>query len=136
MTGAAITMFLVKLVFLLSLINIVHSLKRFGKSLKSNCEKELSFSLGFLIFRYSQALQTSSQIQEVEGKWRRQMISEEISREEFDSPVTYSPEEISRDVSQKKKNRHQKGNKKRSKTWGHDEYDNNNTFLEPTRSST
>ena len=37
------------------------------------------------------------------------MISEEISREEFDSPVTYSPEEISRDVSQKKKNRQSKG---------------------------
>ena len=72
--------------------------------MKKNC-----FSLAFLIFRYSQALQTSSQIQEVEGKWRRQMISEEISREEFDSPVTYSPEEISRDVSQKKKNRQSKG---------------------------
>ena len=83
MTGAAITMFLVKLVFLLSLINIVHSLKRFGKSLKSNCEKELSFSLGFLIFRYSQALQTSSQIQEEEDEWKRQMISEEIRRKEL-----------------------------------------------------
>ena len=61
-TWAAITMFLVKLVFLLSLINIAHSLKSFGKSLKSNCEEELCFSLGFLIFRYTQALQTSSQI--------------------------------------------------------------------------
>ena len=45
--GAAIMMFLVKLVFLLSLINIAHSLKSFGKSLKSNCEEELCFSLGF-----------------------------------------------------------------------------------------
>ena len=85
MTGAAITMFLVKLVFLLSLINIAHSLKSFGKSLKSNCEEELCFSLGFLIFRYTQALQTSSQIQEEDDEWRRQMISEEIRREEFDS---------------------------------------------------
>ena len=40
-TGAAITMFLVKLVFLLSLISIAHSLKSFGKSLKSSCEEEL-----------------------------------------------------------------------------------------------
>ena len=47
-TGAAITMFLVKLVFLLSLINIAHSLKSFGKSFESNCEEELCFSLGFL----------------------------------------------------------------------------------------
>ena len=46
-TGAAITMFLVKLVFLLSLINTAHSLNCFGKSLKSNCEEELCFSLGF-----------------------------------------------------------------------------------------
>ena len=29
---------------------------------KNNCEEELCFSLGFLIFKYSQALQTSSQI--------------------------------------------------------------------------
>ena len=47
-TGAAITMFLVQLVFLPSLINIAHSLKSFGKSLKSNCEEELCFSLGSL----------------------------------------------------------------------------------------
>ena len=40
-TGAAITMFLVKLVFLLPLINIAHLLNSFGKSLKSNCEEEL-----------------------------------------------------------------------------------------------
>ena len=49
-TVAAITMFLFKLVFLLShsnLINIAHSLKRFGKSLKSNCDEELCFSLDF-----------------------------------------------------------------------------------------
>ena len=71
--------------FLLSLINIAHSLKSFGKSLKSNCEEELRFSLGFLIFRYTQALQTSSQIQEEKDEWRRQMIPEEIRREEFDS---------------------------------------------------
>ena len=45
--GAAIMIFLVKLVFLLSLINIVYSLKSFGKSLKSNCEEELWFSLSF-----------------------------------------------------------------------------------------
>ena len=45
-TGAAITMFLVKL-FLLSLINIVHSLESFGRSLKSNLEEEQCFSLGF-----------------------------------------------------------------------------------------
>ena len=44
-TGTAITMFLVRLV---SLINIAHSLKSFQKSLKSSCEEELSFSLGFL----------------------------------------------------------------------------------------
>ena len=47
MKGAAITMFLFKLFFLLSLINIVHSLEGFGKSLKSNLEEELCFSLGF-----------------------------------------------------------------------------------------
>ena len=47
-TGAAITMFLVQLVFLLSLIHIAHSLKCFGKSLKSNREEELCFSLGSL----------------------------------------------------------------------------------------
>ena len=46
-TVAAITMFLFKLVFLLSLINIAHSLKSFGKSLKSNWEDERCFSLGF-----------------------------------------------------------------------------------------
>ena len=44
-TGTAITMFLVRLV---SLINIAHSLKSFQKSLKSSCEEELNFSLGFL----------------------------------------------------------------------------------------
>ena len=44
-TGTAVTIFLVRLV---SLINIVHSLKSFEKSLKSSCEEELSFSLGFL----------------------------------------------------------------------------------------
>ena len=44
-TGIVITMFLVKLV---SLINIAHSLKSFAKSLKSSCEEELCFSLGFL----------------------------------------------------------------------------------------
>ena len=71
--------------FLLSLINIAHSLKSFGKTLKSNCEEELCFSLGFLIFRYTQALQTSIQIQEEKDEWRRQMIPEEIRREEFDS---------------------------------------------------
>ena len=78
-------MFLVKLVFLLSLINIAHSLKSFRKSLESNREEELYFSLGFLSFRYTQALRTSTQIQEEEDEWRRQMISEEIRREEFDS---------------------------------------------------
>ena len=70
MTGAAIIMFLVKLVFLLSLTNIAHSLEIFGKSLKNNCEEELCFSLGFLISRYSQALQTFSQLQEGEDEWR------------------------------------------------------------------
>ena len=45
-TGADITMFLVTLVLLLSLINIAHSLNSFGKSLKSNPEEELCFSLG------------------------------------------------------------------------------------------
>ena len=49
--GAAITMFLVKLVFLLPLINTAHLLNSFGKSLKSNCEEEL-FSLGFYPNRY------------------------------------------------------------------------------------
>ena len=44
-TGTAVTIFLVRLV---SLINIVHSLKSFEKSLKSSCEEELIFSLGFL----------------------------------------------------------------------------------------
>ena len=44
-TGTAVTIFLVRLV---SLINIAHSLKSFEKSLKSSCEEELSFSLGFL----------------------------------------------------------------------------------------
>ena len=63
MTGTAITIFLVKLVFLLYLINIAHLLKIFGKSLKSNCEEKLRFSLGLSTFRYSQVLQTSSQIQ-------------------------------------------------------------------------
>ena len=107
--------------FLLSLINIAHSPKIFGKSLKINCKEKLCFSLGFLIFRYSQALQTSSQIQE-EDEWRRQMISEEIRREEFDSQSQqYSPEEVSREVPLKKKNEHQKKNKKRSRTWGHDD---------------
>ena len=87
--------------FLLSLINIAHSPKIFGKSLKINCKEKLCFSLGFLIFRYSQALQTSSQIQE-EDEWRRQMISEEIRREEFDSQSQQClPEDISRGVSQK-----------------------------------
>ena len=46
-TGAAITIFLVKMVFLLSLINIAHLLNSFGKSLKSNCEEELCFSSDF-----------------------------------------------------------------------------------------
>ena len=115
-------MFLVKLVFLLSLIKIAHSLKSFGKFLKSNCEEELCFSLGFLIFRYTQALQTSSQIQEENDEWRRQMISEEIRREEFDSQSQqYSPEEVSREVPLKKKNEHQKKNKQPSRTWGHDD---------------
>ena len=115
-------MFLVKLMFLLSLINIAHSLKSFENSLKSNCEEELRFSLGFLIFRYTQALKTSSQIQEEENERRRQMISEEIRREEFDSQSQQdSPEEVSREVSQEKKNDHQKKNKKRSETWGHDD---------------
>ena len=44
-TGTAVTIFLVRLV---SLINIAHSLKSFEKSLKSSCEEELSFSMGFL----------------------------------------------------------------------------------------
>ena len=48
------------------------------------------------------------------------MISEEARREEFDSQ-NYSPETVPREVSQKKKNEHQKKNKKRSKTWGHDD---------------
>ena len=50
------------------------------------------------------------------------MISEEICREEFDShSQQYSLEEVSREVSQEKKNVHQKKNKKRSETWGHDD---------------
>ena len=48
LTGATIMMFLVKLVFLLSLINIAHSLKSFGKSLESSCEEKMCFSMGFL----------------------------------------------------------------------------------------
>ena len=101
---------------------MAHSLKSFGKSLESNCEEELCFSLGFLSFRYTQAPQTSTQIQEEEDEWRRQMISEEIRREEFDSQrQQYSPEEVSREVSLKKKNEHQKKNKKRSRTWGHND---------------
>ena len=51
-TGGAIMMFLVKLVFLLPLINIAHLLNSFGKSLKSNCEEELCFSSGFYPNRY------------------------------------------------------------------------------------
>ena len=58
-TGAAITMFLVKLVFLLSLINIAHSLKSFGKFLESNCEKELCFSFGFLTIVSSKQISLS-----------------------------------------------------------------------------
>ena len=85
MKGAVIAMFLVKLVFVPFLINIAHLLKIFGKSLKSNCEEELSFSLGFLIFRCNQPLQTSNQIQEEEEEWRKQMTSKEIRREKFDS---------------------------------------------------
>ena len=50
------------------------------------------------------------------------MISEEIRREEFDSQSQqYSPEEVSREVPLKKKNEHQKKNKQRSRTWGHDD---------------
>ena len=50
------------------------------------------------------------------------MISEEIRREEFDSQSQqYSPEEVSREVPLKKKNEHQKQNKQRSRTWGHDD---------------
>ena len=57
LTGAAIMIFLVKLVFLLSLINIAHSLKSFGKSLESSCEQELCFSKGFLtIVSFEQTL--------------------------------------------------------------------------------
>ena len=51
-TETAITMFLVKLVFLLPVINIAHLLNSFGKSLKSNCEEELCFSSGFYPNRY------------------------------------------------------------------------------------
>ena len=76
--------------------------------------------MGFLFFRCSQALQISSQIQEEEDEWRRHVISEETRREEFDSQ-NYSPEAVPREVSQKKKNEHQKKNKKRSRTWGHDD---------------
>ena len=76
--------------------------------------------MGFLFFRYSQALQTSSQIQEEEDEWRRHVISEETRREELDSQ-NYSPEAVPREVSQKKKNEHQKKNKQRSRTWGHDD---------------
>ena len=74
----------------------------------------------FLFFRYSQALQTSSQIQEEEDEWRRHVISEETQREEFESQ-NYSPEAVPREVSQEKKNEHQMKNKKRSRTWGHDD---------------
>ena len=51
------------------------------------------------------------------------MISEEIRREECDSQSQqYSPEEVSREVSlKKKKNEHQKKNKKRSRTGRYDE---------------
>ena len=50
------------------------------------------------------------------------MISEEICREEFDSQSQqYWPEELSREVSQKKKKEHQKKNKKWSRTWVHDD---------------
>ena len=135
MTGATITMFLVKLAFLLSLINIAHSQKIFGKSLKSNCEEELCFSLGFLIFRYNQALQASSQIQEEEDEWRRQMISAEIRREEFDSQIQqFSPEKVSREVSQKRKTGIKR---KRKSEVGHGDMTihSNDKFLEPTRSS-
>ena len=58
-TGAAIIMFLVKLVFLLSLISIAHSLKSFGKSLKSNFEEELCFSFDFLTILSSKQIFSS-----------------------------------------------------------------------------
>ena len=76
----------------------------------------------FLIFRHSQALQTTSHIQEEEDEWKRQMIFEEIRRKEFDGQSRqYSPEETSKEVSQKKNNKHQKKKKKPSRTWGHDD---------------
>ena len=81
-TGAAILRFSAKLIFLIYRLNSMHLLKSFGKSLKSNCQEELWFSLSFLIFRHGQVLQTSSRIQQEDDKWRRQMISKEIRRKE------------------------------------------------------
>ena len=40
----------------------------FGKSMKSNCEEELCFSLGFLSFKYSHATHTFSQMEEKEDE--------------------------------------------------------------------
>ena len=68
MTGAAGTRVSAKSVSLLSLINITHLLKMFGKSMKSNCEEELCFSLGFLSFKYSHAIHTFSQMEEKEDE--------------------------------------------------------------------
>ena len=102
-TRAATTRISAKLVFVVSLINFTHLLKVFGKSLKSHSEKELSFSLDFLIFRYSQAVHKSSQLRGKDN-YRRYMISKEIRREEFDSQIhQHSPEVVSREVSQKRK---------------------------------
>ena len=40
----------------------------FGKSMKSNCEEELCFSLGFLSFKYIHAIHTFSQMEEKEDE--------------------------------------------------------------------
>ena len=74
----------------------------FGKSMKSNCEEELCFSLGFLSFKYSHATHTFSQMEEKEDEWRRKIISEEIGRKKFGSQ-TWNLEVVSKKVSQEKK---------------------------------
>ena len=105
--------------FLLSLNKITHLLKIFEKSLKSNFEEELCFSLVFLIFRYSQALQASSQTQEEKYECSRQIISGEICREKFDNQSQhYSPEVFSWEMSQKRKTSIKR--KRKSKV-GHDD---------------
>ena len=47
-------------------------------------------------------------------------MSVRVSNQQYSQSESIFTGRISREVSQKKKNKHQKKNKKRSKTWGHD----------------